>query len=131
MIFCWAIECFRISSLAYSPLAMGILCGKYFLPDVGPADARLNLFWGQFSNCWSDRLICMNFLHSWWSCLNCTVMFFFAGKYSEGESSQIQPVVQSHLESSGHGTDILLFTFIGQLKDYWMKGFVKLWIQFK
>uniref|UniRef100_A0A2P2MGG3 NADP-dependent oxidoreductase domain-containing protein n=1 Tax=Rhizophora mucronata TaxID=61149 RepID=A0A2P2MGG3_RHIMU len=34
------------SLLAYSPLAMGILSGKYFLHDRGPADARLNLFKG-------------------------------------------------------------------------------------
>lgn len=40
----WA--CFRISLLAYSPLAMGILSGKYFSPDGGPADARLNLYRG-------------------------------------------------------------------------------------
>ncbi|PQP99088.1 uncharacterized protein Pyn_05116 [Prunus yedoensis var. nudiflora] len=39
----------RISLLAYSPLAMGILSGKYFLADGGPADARLNLFRGKYS----------------------------------------------------------------------------------
>ncbi|XP_030532799.2 protein tas-like isoform X2 [Rhodamnia argentea] len=39
----------RISLLAYSPLAMGILSGKYFLPDGGPLDARLNLFKGRYS----------------------------------------------------------------------------------
>ncbi|XP_057965984.1 uncharacterized protein LOC131156370 isoform X2 [Malania oleifera] len=39
----------RISLLAYSPLAMGILSGKYFSPDGGPADARLNLFKGNYS----------------------------------------------------------------------------------
>ncbi|CAL8989735.1 unnamed protein product [Prunus brigantina] len=39
----------RISLLAYSPLAMGILSGKYFLPDGRPADARLNLFRGEYS----------------------------------------------------------------------------------
>ncbi|KAL3717550.1 hypothetical protein ACJRO7_009049 [Eucalyptus globulus] len=39
----------RISLLAYSPLAMGILSGKYFLPDGGPPDARLNLFKGRYS----------------------------------------------------------------------------------
>ncbi|KAJ6677056.1 PROTEIN TAS [Salix viminalis] len=33
-----------ISLLAYSPLAMGILSGKYFAADGGPADARLNVF---------------------------------------------------------------------------------------
>ncbi|XP_016647426.1 PREDICTED: aldo-keto reductase-like isoform X1 [Prunus mume] len=37
-----------ISLLAYSPLAMGILSGKYFLPDGRPADARLNLFRGKY-----------------------------------------------------------------------------------
>lgn len=36
----------RISLLAYSPLAMGILSGKYLSPDKGPTDARLNLFRG-------------------------------------------------------------------------------------
>ncbi|KAJ7972863.1 Oxidoreductase, aldo/keto reductase family protein, expressed [Quillaja saponaria] len=39
----------RISLLAYSPLAMGILSGKYFSPDGGPTDARLNLFEGKYS----------------------------------------------------------------------------------
>ncbi|KAM7275554.1 hypothetical protein ACFE04_017420 [Oxalis oulophora] len=39
----------RISLLAYSPLAMGILSGKYFSPEGGPADARLNLFRGKYS----------------------------------------------------------------------------------
>ncbi|XP_015575614.2 protein tas-like isoform X2 [Ricinus communis] len=38
-----------ISLLAYSPLAMGILSGKYFAPDGGPVDARLNLFKGRYS----------------------------------------------------------------------------------
>lgn len=37
---------YRISLLAYSPLAMGILSGKYLSPDKGPTDARLNLFRG-------------------------------------------------------------------------------------
>ncbi|XP_065861245.1 uncharacterized protein [Euphorbia lathyris] len=35
-----------ISLLAYSPLAMGILSGKYFAADGGPLAARLNLFKG-------------------------------------------------------------------------------------
>ncbi|GKU86710.1 hypothetical protein SLEP1_g1199 [Rubroshorea leprosula] len=39
----------RISLLAYSPLAMGILSGKYFSSDGGPSDARLNLFRGRYS----------------------------------------------------------------------------------
>lgn len=39
----------RIAFLAYSPLAMGILSGKYFLPDGGPGDARLNVFRGRYS----------------------------------------------------------------------------------
>ncbi|KAL5561595.1 hypothetical protein UlMin_031342 [Ulmus minor] len=39
----------RIMLLAYSPLAMGILSGKYFSPDGGPADARLNIFRGRYS----------------------------------------------------------------------------------
>ncbi|XWS36237.1 hypothetical protein CRYUN_Cryun20dG0068300 [Craigia yunnanensis] len=39
----------RISLLAYSPLAMGILSGKYFASDGGPPDARLNLFRGRYS----------------------------------------------------------------------------------
>ncbi|KAK2649284.1 hypothetical protein Ddye_016773 [Dipteronia dyeriana] len=38
----------RISLLAYSPLAMGILSGKYFSPDGGPGDSRLNLFKGRY-----------------------------------------------------------------------------------
>lgn len=36
----------RIFLLAYSPLAMGILSGKYFAGDGGPENARLNLFRG-------------------------------------------------------------------------------------
>ncbi|PON78470.1 Niemann-Pick C type protein [Trema orientale] len=39
----------RIPLLAYSPLAMGILSGKYFLPDGGPGDARMNMFRGKYS----------------------------------------------------------------------------------
>ncbi|GAB4841204.1 hypothetical protein Ancab_021949 [Ancistrocladus abbreviatus] len=39
----------RIFLLAYSPLAMGILSGKYFSGDGGPADARLNRFRGRYS----------------------------------------------------------------------------------
>lgn len=39
---------FGVSLLAYSPLAMGILSGKYFSPDGGPDDARLNLFRGRY-----------------------------------------------------------------------------------
>lgn len=38
----------RISLLAYSPLAMGILSGKYFAEDGGPSSARLNLFKGRY-----------------------------------------------------------------------------------
>ncbi|KAK4841810.1 hypothetical protein QYF36_010860 [Acer negundo] len=38
----------RISLLAYSPLAMGILSGKYFSPDGGAGDSRLNLFKGRY-----------------------------------------------------------------------------------
>ncbi|XP_042987840.1 protein tas-like isoform X5 [Carya illinoinensis] len=41
--------CHHESLLAYSPLAMGILSGKYFLPDGGSAHARLNLFKGRYS----------------------------------------------------------------------------------
>ncbi|KAF4357681.1 hypothetical protein F8388_007217 [Cannabis sativa] len=39
----------RIALLAYSPLAMGILSGKYFSPDASPGDARLNIFRGRYS----------------------------------------------------------------------------------
>lgn len=35
--------------MAYSPLAMGILSGKYFSADGGPTNARLNLFKGKYS----------------------------------------------------------------------------------
>ncbi|XP_021279991.1 uncharacterized protein LOC110413484 isoform X3 [Herrania umbratica] len=38
----------RINFLGYSPLAMGILSGKYFAADGGPPDARLNLFRGRY-----------------------------------------------------------------------------------
>lgn len=39
----------RISLLAYSPIAMGILSGKYLSPYGGPSDARMNLFRGRYS----------------------------------------------------------------------------------
>jgi aryl-alcohol dehydrogenase-like predicted oxidoreductase len=39
----------RISLLAYSPMAMGILSGKYFSSGGGPPDARLNIFRGRYS----------------------------------------------------------------------------------
>ncbi|XP_020254745.1 uncharacterized protein LOC109831755 [Asparagus officinalis] len=39
----------RISLLAYSPLAMGILSGKYLSENGGPSDARMNLFRGRYS----------------------------------------------------------------------------------
>ncbi|XP_019711101.2 uncharacterized protein [Elaeis guineensis] len=39
----------RISLLAYSPMAMGILSGKYYSLGGGPSDARLNLFRGRYS----------------------------------------------------------------------------------
>ncbi|VAH57045.1 unnamed protein product [Triticum turgidum subsp. durum] len=40
----------RISLLAYSPMAMGILSGKYHSSDdSGPLDARMNLFKGRYS----------------------------------------------------------------------------------
>ncbi|CAI0395435.1 unnamed protein product [Linum tenue] len=38
-----------ISLLAYSPLAMGILSGKYFASDGAPPDARFNMFKGRYS----------------------------------------------------------------------------------
>ncbi|KAK7399720.1 hypothetical protein VNO78_10909 [Psophocarpus tetragonolobus] len=38
-----------ISLLAYSPLAMGILSGKYFSPGGGSTDARLNIFKGKYA----------------------------------------------------------------------------------
>ncbi|XP_074571973.1 uncharacterized protein LOC141828442 [Curcuma longa] len=49
---CGLAECCHhesISLLAYSPMAMGILSGKYFSPDGGPSDARMNLFRGRYS----------------------------------------------------------------------------------
>ncbi|XP_073134799.1 uncharacterized protein [Henckelia pumila] len=39
----------RVCLLAYSPLAMGILSGKYLSLDGGPAEARLNLFRGRYA----------------------------------------------------------------------------------
>jgi len=40
----------RISLLAYSPMAMGILSGKYHSSyDCGPPEARMNLFKGRYS----------------------------------------------------------------------------------
>ncbi|XP_078178941.1 uncharacterized protein LOC144573125 isoform X2 [Carex rostrata] len=39
----------RVSLLAYSPMAMGILSGKYFSSGGAPSDARLNIFRGRYS----------------------------------------------------------------------------------
>ncbi|KAG8370682.1 hypothetical protein BUALT_Bualt13G0008700 [Buddleja alternifolia] len=39
----------RLSLLAYSPLAMGILSGKYLALDGGPADSRLNFYRGRYA----------------------------------------------------------------------------------
>lgn len=44
---CCAAE--NISLLAYSPLAMGLLTGKYLPPDGGPPDARLNKYKGRYA----------------------------------------------------------------------------------
>ncbi|XP_020575865.1 uncharacterized protein LOC110021618 isoform X4 [Phalaenopsis equestris] len=41
----------RISMLAYSPMAMGILSGKYFSTDAGPNDARFNIYKGIHCHC--------------------------------------------------------------------------------
>lgn len=38
----------HISLLAYSPLAMGLLSGKYLAPDGGPPEARLNKYKGRY-----------------------------------------------------------------------------------
>lgn len=40
---------FRVSLLAYSPMAMGILSGKYFSSGGAPSDARLNIFSGKIT----------------------------------------------------------------------------------
>ncbi|EFN60059.1 hypothetical protein CHLNCDRAFT_48407 [Chlorella variabilis] len=39
----------RVSLLAYSPLAMGLLTGKYLAAGGGPPDARLNKYRGQYA----------------------------------------------------------------------------------
>lgn len=39
----------NISLLAYSPLAMGLLTGKYLSPDGGPPHARLNKYRGRYA----------------------------------------------------------------------------------
>ncbi|XP_006857004.2 uncharacterized protein LOC18446836 isoform X1 [Amborella trichopoda] len=38
----------RVSLLAYSPMAMGLLSGKYLSPGGGPFDARMNFFRGKY-----------------------------------------------------------------------------------
>ncbi|OAE34720.1 hypothetical protein AXG93_700s1020 [Marchantia polymorpha subsp. ruderalis] len=40
--FCW-------SATQHSPLAMGLLSGKYLTPERGPKDARLNLYRGRYA----------------------------------------------------------------------------------
>jgi aryl-alcohol dehydrogenase-like predicted oxidoreductase len=39
----------NVSLLAYSPLAMGLLSGKYLAPDGGPTGARLNKYRGRYA----------------------------------------------------------------------------------
>jgi aryl-alcohol dehydrogenase-like predicted oxidoreductase len=39
----------QVSLLAYSPLAMGLLSGKYLSADGGSKDARLNLYKGRYA----------------------------------------------------------------------------------
>lgn len=39
----------KISLLAYSPLAMGLLTGKYLEPSGGPPEARLNKYKGRYA----------------------------------------------------------------------------------
>ncbi|KAL2610741.1 hypothetical protein R1flu_029314 [Riccia fluitans] len=39
----------NVSLLAYSPLAMGLLSGKYLTSGNGPEDARLNLYRGRYA----------------------------------------------------------------------------------
>ncbi|KAL4443893.1 hypothetical protein ABPG75_011630 [Micractinium tetrahymenae] len=39
----------QVSLLAYSPLAMGLLTGKYTAPDGGPPEARLNRYRGRYA----------------------------------------------------------------------------------
>ncbi|KAG0482885.1 hypothetical protein HPP92_010969, partial [Vanilla planifolia] len=39
----------KICMLAYSPMAMGILSGKYLSADAGPKEARFNMFKGKYS----------------------------------------------------------------------------------
>ena len=39
----------RVGLLAYSPLAMGLLSGKYLAADGGSPNSRLNLYRGSFN----------------------------------------------------------------------------------
>ncbi|EOX94903.1 NAD(P)-linked oxidoreductase superfamily protein isoform 4 [Theobroma cacao] len=77
----------RINLLGYSPLAMGILSGKYFASDGGPPDARLNLFRGRYSEGESRYNLTRNMLKaammgiSWYckkiwssSCISCNCL---------------------------------------------------------
>lgn len=71
----------RVSLLAYSPLAMGILSGKYFSDDMGPADARLNLFKG-----WPFIKEVAHYFYFVLVLLRKPAFSFsFPGKYSEAE----------------------------------------------
>jgi aryl-alcohol dehydrogenase-like predicted oxidoreductase len=49
MLLCYACRRHQVSLLAYSPLAGGVLSGKYVKPNP-PAGARLNLFPGEHNN---------------------------------------------------------------------------------
>jgi aryl-alcohol dehydrogenase-like predicted oxidoreductase len=54
----------RINLLAYSPMAMGILSGKYYSSDDGgPPDARMNLFKGLNSEVAHTTCIFISVLH--------------------------------------------------------------------
>ncbi|CAK9175872.1 unnamed protein product [Ilex paraguariensis] len=64
-----------------SPLAMGILSGKYFSPEGGPADARLNLLKGYITDLFNYCNLWVNLSH-----LGSRFNPSATGRYSEGES---------------------------------------------
>jgi aryl-alcohol dehydrogenase-like predicted oxidoreductase len=55
MLLCYACRRHQVSLLAYSPLAGGVLSGKYVKPNP-PAGARLNLFPGAHLTCVNPKL---------------------------------------------------------------------------
>lgn len=65
---------FRVSLLAYSPMAMGILSGKYFSSGGAPSDARLNIFRGKITLHTKFLLIFFPVEENCWTLITCYLL---------------------------------------------------------